>query len=496
MNNLARLLGFITVIIVLLAGLPTALMINQGAVTQTDLAGYVTTPVTSAKITDGTIVAADISGSAGIDRGQLATNAKATRSGSYVIAASNAPAIWQSQADVIASATNLDSLIEAQLGTYKDFVLSPGAFGMNSLQLGTYSNLTISGQGADTILTLNGNVNTDAVLSGDNSTHTPNVTLQNFTLVGNSANQSAGSGIHLKGVESAKVRSVTVTDAKVHGIHSEGAVARHSVYFQLSDSYVHDNLKSGVYLDNYSYGALISKNVLAGNGSGADEGNLRMYFNSDHTVTGNLFDVGSYGIKASTVSLVTVSGNTFLNQQRDAIFAYDGGVGNTVWTITGNTLVSPSNGSAASYNGIRGDFAYSVFSNNNIYAAVNALDRGIKELAGSDHNSIIGNVFQGTMNSGVYNVGANDIVRDNLGYVTENSGLATVANGTTSIAVTHGLSNTPTRVQITPAENPTNAVSFWWVDGLGATQFTIHTNADPGASNLDFHWRAVYGEGN
>ncbi len=28
MNNLARLLGFITVIIVLLAGLPTALMIN------------------------------------------------------------------------------------------------------------------------------------------------------------------------------------------------------------------------------------------------------------------------------------------------------------------------------------------------------------------------------------------------------------------------------------------------------------------------------------
>lgn len=87
-------------------------------------------------------------------------------------------------------------------------------------------------------------------------------------------------------------------------------------------------------------------------------------------------------------------------------------------------------------------------------------------------------------------------IRSTYGYVTENSGTATIANGNTSIVVTHGLATTPTRVQITPRENPTNAVSFWWVDTLTATQFTININADPGASGLDFDWRAVVGEGN
>ncbi len=77
-----------------------------------------------------------------------------------------------------------------------------------------------------------------------------------------------------------------------------------------------------------------------------------------------------------------------------------------------------------------------------------------------------------------------------------NSGTATVADSTTSIVVNHGLATTPTRVQITPTNNPTNAVSFWWVDTLTPTQFTINVNADPGASGLDFDWRAVVGEGN
>jgi len=96
----------------------------------------------------------------------------------------------------------------------------------------------------------------------------------------------------------------------------------------------------------------------------------------------------------------------------------------------------------------------------------------------------------------VSNAGTANIIRNNRGYVTENSGTATVLNATTSIVVTHGLATTPTRVQITPRENPTNAVSFWWVDTLTTTQFTINVNANPGASNLDFDWRAVVGEGN
>ena len=105
-----------------------------------------------------------------------------------------------------------------------------------------------------------------------------------------------------------------------------------------------------------------------------------------------------------------------------------------------------------------------------------------------ERNQLSGNVSGATFNA----PGA----RNNIGWKTENSGTATVLNTTTSIVVAHELAATPTRIQITPRENPTNAVSFWWVDTVGTTNFTINVNADPGASNLDFDWRAQVGEGN
>ena len=74
------------------------------------------------------------------------------------------------------------------------------------------------------------------------------------------------------------------------------------------------------------------------------------------------------------------------------------------------------------------------------------------------------------------------------------SGTATIANGATTVVVTHGLARTPDHVWVTPKENPTNAVTFWWADTIGATQFTINVNANPGASGLDFDWRAIVGD--
>jgi hypothetical protein len=107
---------------------------------------------------------------------------------------------------------------------------------------------------------------------------------------------------------------------------------------------------------------------------------------------------------------------------------------------------------------------------------------------------VTGNNF--VSGKGLNIIGTGNKIYDNVGWITQNSGKATVSNTTTSIVVNHGLATTPTRVIITPRESPTNAVSFWWVDTLTAIQFTINVNADPGASNLDFDWRAVIGEGN
>lgn len=81
--------------------------------------------------------------------------------------------------------------------------------------------------------------------------------------------------------------------------------------------------------------------------------------------------------------------------------------------------------------------------------------------------------------------------RFNRGYLTENSGSATVAAAATSIVVSHGLATTPTRVVATPTANPG---SVWWIDTYTATQFTLHLASAP-TGPVTFDWRAEVGEG-
>lgn len=71
-----------------------------------------------------------------------------------------------------------------------------------------------------------------------------------------------------------------------------------------------------------------------------------------------------------------------------------------------------------------------------------------------------------------------------------NSGTATIVSGTTSIVVTHGLGVTPALkdLSLAPGTNTTNSVGLVWADTFTATQFTIHCEADPGASGLVVGW--------
>jgi len=85
-------------------------------------------------------------------------------------------------------------------------------------------------------------------------------------------------------------------------------------------------------------------------------------------------------------------------------------------------------------------------------------------------------------------LGTGSRVHDNVGYVTENGGTATISNGNTSIVVNHGCDYTPSAkdIDVHPIESLGSA-SFWWVDTITSTQFTIHVNADPG-QDVDFKW--------
>lgn len=71
------------------------------------------------------------------------------------------------------------------------------------------------------------------------------------------------------------------------------------------------------------------------------------------------------------------------------------------------------------------------------------------------------------------------------------TGAATVAANASSVAVTHGLGTTPTRVELCCTAPGT--ASYWWVNAKGATTFVINLNATP-ATAATFDWRAAAAE--
>jgi hypothetical protein len=85
------------------------------------------------------------------------------------------------------------------------------------------------------------------------------------------------------------------------------------------------------------------------------------------------------------------------------------------------------------------------------------------------------------------------IVLVNTGWITENSGTATVAaGGPTTVVVAHGLSVTPAAkdIVVSPTNNMGSATKFW-VNTIGATNFTINVDVSPGASSTaTFAWQA------
>jgi hypothetical protein len=121
---------------------------------------------------------------------------------------------------------------------------------------------------------------------------------------------------------------------------------------------------------------------------------------------------------------------------------------------------------------------------------------GIQVDAGADNLLITDNDVRGNTAAGIKfgagPVGPTKILRHNLGFVTENSGTGSVAAGSTSVNVPHGLSLQPgaQHIDIKPTNISTNSVR-WAVTATSPTTFTLTLSGDPGASGFRFGWSAA-----
>lgn len=215
---------------------------------------------------------------------------------------------------------------------------------------------------------------------------------------------------------------------------------------------------------------------------------------SDIVVAGNRSSSPTnYGVNAATVAGMTVRGNTLLGGQI-GVAATSGA--NTGVIIEGNDIKSTS------ANGIYTTAADVLIRNNSVRSAGSHAIR----IQGQG-SRVTGNDVRDTTGVGIYlttavtgvsitdNYLANSsggnlvgrqpdtFVRRNFGYVTEARGNATIADGTSSVVVNHGLAAEPTSV--TPAARGSEAV---WVSARTATTFTVSRAGTSGA--LAFDWQA------
>lgn len=429
--------------------------------------------------------------------------------------------------------TAIDNMISVGGGT---IYVKPGTYHLSSNLLIVGNDITIRGAGTATQFVLDDEVNRECIVVGDAVTSCNRVNFYDFALDGNGENQTADDPAYALGTRNliryrsdsqncygGVVQGIYAHDSKQNGISLES-----QSYITVRDCICKDNGQHGIWWENGSQVNIINNytehNTLGGIkaysvSGGTIEGNIskselnasfigltckavtwannisyRPGWTADATsaaygfyltacdyctVIGNsVYGSQGHGMQLYNMKKTTVSHNTFrLNGQKtdntySDIYITNGG---------GATTVSDCN------------ICNNTFDNTPVTYYENTAKYNIDFVQTSTHvNNIVSeNNFGDPATAKIHNPTDNKI-SNNDGWVTENSGLATVANGQTSIVVTHGLSVTPTAddIMVTPTNTMGNAAKYY-IGTFTATQFTITVNTDPGASTAQFAWKAI-----
>jgi len=412
-----------------------------------------------------------------------------------------------SESDINHAERAIQAAIDALPSGGGSIILSSGNFYISS-GLTSDKPITIVGEGSGeaayaldatgvTVLRLNDNVNVD-MLTISNVT---GVQIRSIKMFGNyDNNATGGSGIVLDTCRDVRLTDIVIRSFREYGINSLGG----------ADHFYHnivaaENRKQGFRVYSTTDGRM-SNCIAMGNGSGTGTGIYGFSFSSAFTwVLTNCIADSNYsspdaeyaGFNIDSSQRIILTGcQSFKNGAMGVRIVASSDViinGAIIMTNGAKTTSKPWGIYLSGSDNII--IVGSVISNLTGYT-----DQlwGIHETNTCNNNLFIGNQVYGNTNGQINSSGTGTIIRNNHGYITENSGTATIPNGSTSVKVTHGLAAVPTRVQITLTSSLGNATEIYVsdkdIDGDG-TKFQVSVDADPGA-DVTFDWRAVVGEGN
>jgi len=250
--------------------------------------------------------------------------------------------------------------------------------------------------------------------------------------------------------------------------------------------------------DRYGYGIVIEGNTIFDNQTTSKKGTA-IYLHGFSgggatfnvrgvTVIGNTIYTPLKGITVTLSRFNTITSNVIEKPFEYGILLSAGAYN----TISGNIIRNPSQKATNTYDGLRIEGVtptHNSIIGNIIFDDDNNMAYGVRELADGDYNyNFIGfNSIGGAVTASVLVNGTETRVKNNIGFITENSGTATIANGTSSVQVAHGLAGTPTVVVLGPTHSEV-ADAVWSAD---ATYITI-TVPSAVTADRDISWYAEY----
>ena len=226
--------------------------------------------------------------------------------------------------------------------------------------------------------------------------------------------------------------------------------------------------------------------ILESGGRNTVVGNVLAYCGS----SGSHDDKGGNGIRIMTPENI-VANNI-------VIFSYESGI-----AITNNASRNTVEGNFVANSNYKGDVnrrwsnmeildgaTNNIIRGNKVYVGYKDYPRanyGIRVLSSAGPGNVIeGNDVRDGGYYGPILLEAPAMVRRNIGYTTENSGIVTIPAGSTCIIVNHGLAQTPTKVLVTPLSQ---VASVWYVANINSANFQICLNK-PQNVNVNFSWYA------
>jgi len=447
-----------------------------------------------------------------------------SRSATLVVAANDSPAKSKAGADYVCDGTaddvEIQAAIDALSGNAGSIMLLEGTFNISTTLDLNNTPVKLCGQGINrTILQLANSANTKLLVDNDAIT---GVEICGIDFNGNGANQSDAASR----AERNLVEFDYKTDSQIHhcrfrNTRHGGALSfqygarvniHHNHFVNNNVSGVHncDHLFTGInnniiiqsnHFDTCTDVAIASDNnrevVISNNViDGCARGSISHWNADDDLQTPTRSIIQGNWIRGDCLYGIIIGRASGESKVAERVIV----TGNYIeaHTTAGNVGIDWRDGA---YNGvITGNFIYADTGCIGIYIAGSTLfvtdnlfsgaGDGIETIAGSDYVYVFDNYFQGgTIVETV--APSNKKYRGNLGYTTENSGTATLANGNTSIAVNHGLDVIPAAgdIVVTPIE-AWGAMTQFYIDTYTSTQFTIHADQDPG-QDVDFAWKAI-----